>query len=80
MQRLAGKNYAPAQYRYAKLLEAGNGFPRDFEKARVLLKSAAKNYPPSIYDVGRMYLDGRRVAKDEEKGREMIRVAAIRQT
>jgi TonB family protein len=79
IQRLATKNYVPAQYRYAKLLEAGNGFPRDLEKARVLLeKSAAKNYAPSIYDVGRMYLDGRRVAKDEEKGREMIRVAAIR--
>lgn len=79
IQRLAGKNYPPAQYRYAKLLEAGNGFPRDLEKARVLLeKSAAKNYAPSIYDTGRMYLDGRRVAQDEGKGREMIRVAAIR--
>jgi TonB family protein len=79
VQRLAAKNYPPAQYRYAKLLETANGFPRDLGKAGLLLeKSAAKNYAPSIFDVGRMYLDGRRVVKDEEKGREMIRVAAIR--
>lgn len=78
IRELAEKKYPPAMYRWAKLLQAGNGVRRDLEQAReFLLKAAEKKFNSAIFEVGRMYLEGQGVARDDEKGRSMIRAAAI---
>ena len=75
---LARQKYPPAMYLYAKLLEAGDGFPQDREQALGLIVEAAnQGYPAAMYDTGRMMMEGRRLPVDTEKGMELMRNAAV---
>lgn len=78
IKNLAQQKYPPAMYLYAKLLEYGDGFPRDRDLAfRIMSEAAEKNYASAVYEIGRMTLAGKRVEKDPEKGLELIRNAAL---
>ncbi len=78
IQSLAQQKYPPAMYLYAKMLEAGDGFPRDPDQAlRLLVEAAGKGYAAAMYEEGRMLLDGRRLPQDPDKGLELVRNAAI---
>lgn len=75
---LAHQKYPPAMYLYAKMLEAGDGFPQDRELAfRLIAEAAGRNHAAAIYETGRMAMEGRRVSKDAEKGLELVRNAAV---
>jgi len=75
---LARQKYPPAMYLYAKLLEAGDGFPQDPRQALSLTVEAAnRNYPAAMYDTGRMMMEGRSLPVDPEKGLELMRNAAV---
>ncbi|HEY1755068.1 MAG TPA: TonB family protein [Bryobacteraceae bacterium] len=78
IQNLAQQKYPPAMYLYAKMLEAGDGFPRDPDQAvRLIVEAAQKNFAAAMYDEGRMLLEGRRLPQDPDKGLELVRNAAI---
>jgi TonB family protein len=78
IKNLAQQKYPPAMYLYAKMLEAGDGFPRDPELGlRLILEAAGKYYAAAMYDQGRMLLEGRRLEKDPERGLELVRNAAV---
>ncbi|HEY4365191.1 MAG TPA: TonB family protein [Bryobacteraceae bacterium] len=78
IKNLATQKYAPAQYLYAKMLDAGDGVPRDPDRAlQLLLESCAKNHAAAMYETGRMMLEGRRLPKDVDKGLELVRNAAV---
>jgi TonB family protein len=78
IKNLAQQKYPPAMYLYAKMLEAGDGFPRDPEQAlHLILEAAGKYYAAAMYDQGRMLLEGRRLEKDPERGLELVRNAAV---
>jgi len=78
IKNLAQQKYAPAMYLYAKMLEAGDGFPRDPELAQhLILEASAKHYAAAMFDEGRMRLEGRRLEKDPERGLELVRNAAV---
>jgi TonB family protein len=78
IQNLAQRKYPPAMYLYAKMLEAGDGFPRDPEQAlRLIVEAAEKNFAAAMYEEGRMLLEGRRLPKDPDKGLELVRNAAV---
>ena len=78
IRSLAQQKYPPAMFLYAKMLEAGDGFARDPERAfRLTLEAADRHYPGAMYEVGRMMLDGRRLEKDPERGLELVRNAAV---
>lgn len=78
IKNLAAQKYPPAMYLYGKLLDSGDGFPRDQEQAlRLILEAAAKFYAPAMFDQGRMLLEGRRLEKDPDRGLELIRNAAV---
>jgi TonB family protein len=78
IQNLAQQKYPPAMYLYAKMLEAGDGFPRDPDQAlRLIVEAAGKNYAAAMYEEGRMLLEGRRLPKDPDKGLELVRNAAV---
>jgi len=78
IQNLAQQKYPPAMYLYAKMLEAGDGFPRDPEQAlRLIVEAAEKNFAAAMYEEGRMLLEGRRLPKDPDKGLELVRNAAV---
>ena len=65
-------------YLYAKMLEAGDGFPRDPDLAlRLILEAAGKNYAAAMYEEGRMLLEGRKLEKDPERGLVLVRNAAV---
>jgi TonB family protein len=78
IQTLAQQKYPPAMYLYAKMLEAGDGFPRDPGQAlRLIVEAAEKNFAAAMYEEGRMLLEGRRLPQDPEKGLELVRNAAV---
>jgi TonB family protein len=78
IQNLAQQKYPPAMYLYAKMLEAGDGFPRDPGQAlRLIVEAAEKNFAAAMYEEGRMLLEGRRLPKDPDKGLELVRNAAV---
>jgi TonB family protein len=78
IRSLAAQKYPPAMYLYAKMLEAGDGYPRDPDLAlRLMLEACAKNHAAAMYETGRMMLEGRRLPKDSDKGLELVRNAAI---
>jgi TonB family protein len=78
IQSLAQQKYPPAMYLYAKMLEAGDGFPRDPAQAlRLIVEAAEKNFAAAMYEEGRMLLEGRRLPKDPDKGLELVRNAAV---
>ena len=78
IQNLAQQKYAPAMYLYAKMLEAGDGFPRDPDLAlRLIVEAADKNFAAAMYEEGRMLLEGRRLPQDPDKGLVLVRNAAI---
>jgi len=78
IQNLAQQKYPPAMYLYAKMLEAGDGFPRDPEHAlRLIVEAAEKNFAAAMYEEGRMLLEGRRLPQDPDKGLELVRNAAV---
>jgi TonB family protein len=78
IQSLAQQKYPPAMYLYAKMLEAGDGFPRDPDQALHLIVDAAeKNFAAAMYEEGRMLLEGRRLPKDPDKGLVLVRNAAV---
>lgn len=78
IQSLAQQKYPPAMYLYAKMLEAGDGFPRDPDQAlRLIVEAAGKNFAAAMYEEGRMLLEGRRLPQDPEKGLELVRNAAV---
>lgn len=78
VQSLAQQKYAPAMYLYAKMLEAGDGFPRDPDQALHLIVDAAeKGFAAAMYEEGRMLLEGRRLPKDPDKGLVLVRNAAV---
>ncbi len=78
IKNLAQQKYPPAMYLYAKMIEAGDGFPRDPDLAlRLIQESAGKYYAPAMFDEGRMLLEGRRLDKDPDRGLELVRNAAI---
>jgi TonB family protein len=78
IQSLAQQKYPPAMYLYAKMLEAGDGFPRDPEQAlRLIVEAAGKNFAAAMYEKGRMLLEGRRLPQDPGKGLELVRNAAV---
>jgi TonB family protein len=75
---LARQKYPPAMYLYAKLLDAGDGFPQDREQAlRLIVEAANQNQPAAMYDTGRMMMEGKRLPVDTEKGVELMRNAAV---
>jgi TonB family protein len=78
IRNLAAQKYPPAMYLYAKMLEAGDGYPRDPEGAfQMILDSAAKHYPAAMFEIGRHMIEGKRLPKDPEKGLELVRNAAV---
>ena len=78
IKTLAQQKYPPAMYLYAKLLESGDGFPRDPDLAlQLIMDAAAKHFPAAMFDEGRMLLEGRRLEKDPDRGLELVRDAAI---
>jgi TonB family protein len=78
LKNLAQQKYPPAMYLYAKLLQAGDGFPRDGGLAfQIISEAAEKNYASAVYEMGRMTMAGQRVEKDPEKGLELMRNAAL---
>jgi len=78
IKNLAQQKYPPAMYLYAKMLESGDGFPKDREQAFLIMNDAAeKNYPSAVYEIGRMTMAGRRIEKDTEKGLDLVRNAAV---
>jgi len=78
VKELARQKYAPAMYLYAKMLEAGDGFPQDADQAlHLILEAASQNYPAAMYDTGRMMMEGKRLPVDTEKGIELMRNAAV---
>jgi len=78
IQGLAQQKYPPAMYLYAKMLEAGDGFPRDPDRAlRLIVEAAEKNFAAAMYEEGRMLLEGRRLPQDPDKGLELVRNAAV---
>jgi TonB family protein len=78
IRNLAQQKYPPAMYLYAKMLEAGDGYPLDPDLAfRLILDASDRHYPAAMYEVGRMMMDGRRMAKDPERGLELVRNAAV---
>lgn len=78
IHNLAQQKYPPAMYLYAKMLEAGDGFPRDPDAAfRLIVEAADRHYPGAMYEVGRMLMDGRKLAPDPERGLELVRNAAV---
>ncbi len=78
IKNLAQQKYPPAMYLYAKMLEAGDGFPRDPDLAlHLIVEAAGKFYAAAMYDEGRMLLEGRRLEKDPERGLELVRNAAV---
>jgi TonB family protein len=78
IQNLAQQKYPPAMYLYAKLLEAGDGFPRDPDHAlRLIVEAAERNFAAAMYEEGRMLLEGRRLPQDQDKGLELVRNAAV---
>ena len=78
IKNLAQQKYPPAMYLYAKMIEAGDGFPRDPDLALRLIQDASSHYyAAAMFDEGRMLLDGRRLPKDPERGLELIRNAAV---
>ncbi len=78
IQNLAQQKYPPAMYLYAKMLEAGDGFPRNPSQAlRLIVEAADKNFAAAMYEEGRMLLEGRRLPKDPDKGLELVRNAAV---
>lgn len=78
IKSLAQQKYPPAMYLYAKMLESGDGFPRDLDEGLQLIQEAARHYyAPAMFDTGRMLLEGRRLERDPEKGLELVRNAAI---
>ena len=78
IQSLAQQKYPPAMYLYAKMLEAGDGFPRDPDRAlRLIVEAAEKNFAAAMYEEGRMLLEGRRLPLDPDKGLELVRNAAV---
>ncbi len=78
IRKLARQKYVPAMYLYGRMLQAGDGFPRDGDLAlRFVGEAAQKGYPSAMFDVGRMMMEGRRLEKDVDKGLELVRNAAI---
>lgn len=78
IKNLAQQKYPPAMYLYAKMLESGDGFPRDPDLAlHLILEAAGKYYAAAMFDEGRMLLEGRRLDKDPERGLELVRNAAV---
>lgn len=78
LKDLAQQKYAPAMYLYAKMLEAGDGVPRDPETAlRLIVEAADRNYAAAMYDTGRRMMEGRHLPVDAEKGVELVRNAAV---
>lgn len=78
IRNLAAQKYPPAMYLFAKMLESGDGYPRDSDQAlHLILDAAAKFYPPAMFDQGRMLLEGRHLDKDPERGLELVRNAAV---
>jgi TonB family protein len=78
VKNLAQQKYPPAMYLYAKMLEAGDGFPRDPDLAlHLIVEAAGKFYAAAMFDQGRMLLEGRRLEKDPERGLELVRNAAV---
>jgi TonB family protein len=75
---LAQQKYPPAMYLYAKMLEAGDGLPRDPDQAlRLIVEAAEKNFAAAMYEEGRMLLEGRRLPQDPDKGLVLVRNAAV---
>ena len=78
LKNLAGQKYPPAMYIYAKMVQAGEGFPQDPDLAfALILEAAEKHYPQAMYEIGRMKMQGRRLPKDPEQGLELVRNAAV---
>jgi TonB family protein len=78
IKNLAAQKYPPAMYLYAKMLEAGDGVPRDPDLAlKLMLEACAKNHAAAMYETGRMMMEGRRLPMDLEKGLELVRNAAV---
>jgi TonB family protein len=78
IRNLAVQKYPPAMYLYAKMLESGDGVPRDSDRAlQWMLDACAKNHAAAMYETGRMMLEGRRLPKDFDKGLELVRNAAV---
>jgi TonB family protein len=78
IKNLATQKYPPAMYLYAKMLDAGDGVPRDQDRAlQLMLEACAKNHAAAMYETGRMMLEGRRLPKDLDKGLELVRNSAV---
>jgi len=78
IKNLSTQKYPPAMYLYAKMLESGDGVPRDADRAlQLMLEACAKNHAAAMYETGRMMLEGRRLPKDSDKGLELVRNAAV---
>jgi len=78
IRNLAQQKYPPAMYIYAKMVQAGDDFPRNPELAFLLIQEAAeKHYPPAMYEIGCMMMQGRRITQDVEQGLELVRNAAV---
>ena len=78
IRNLAQQKYPPAMYLYAKLLQAGDGFPRDPDAAfPLIVEAAGRHYPAAMYEMGRMMMEGHRMPPDPERGLELARNAAV---
>ena len=78
MQELAKKKLPAAMYLLGKLLETGDGVPKDPVEGETLIRKAAdKNYGPALFDVGLAYYEGKSGLAETDKGLHMIRDAAV---
>lgn len=76
-ERAADMEYAPAQYRLARLYQTGDGVRRDHRKAHELfIRAAAQGLVPAQYRLAMQYLDGDGVSKSALLAAEYARKAA----
>ena len=77
MQELAKRKFPPAMYVVGKLMQAGDGVPKDPAEGEALIRKAAdKNYGPALFDVGIALYEGKSGPSETNNGLRMIRDAA----
>ncbi|WP_203291825.1 peptidoglycan-binding protein [Maricaulis parjimensis] len=78
LRRAAEQGVPSAQYRYAKLLETGEGVPQDLEAARRWTERAANaGHRRAMHNLGVMYYYGTGVAENLETAARWFQEAAL---
>lgn len=76
-EKAAAQGNQYAQYRLGRLCLAGEGVPKDVERAvKYLTASADRDNQYAQYAMGKLYLMGRDIPRDEEAARKWLTAAA----